>query len=36
MLKLERIFLTFNPGTVNENDNHTAYYGLVTKAYIVE
>ena len=23
-------------GTANENDNHTAYYGLVTKAYIIE
>ena len=23
-------------GTPNENDYHTAYYGLVTKAYIVE
>ena len=26
----------YAPGTANENDNHTAYYGLVTKAYIVE
>lgn len=23
-------------GTVNENDNHTAYYGLVTAAYIIK
>ena len=23
-------------GTVNENDYHTAYYGLITAAYIIE
>ena len=26
----------YAPGTANENDYHTAYYGLVTKAYIAE
>ena len=26
----------YAPGTANENDNHTAYYGLVTNTYLVE
>lgn len=26
----------YSAGTPNENDYHTAYYGLVTKAYILE